>query len=145
MDVDRALAPAVSDRRGRRRDGARSRRERHPYSALPHTDREVVRSVHVHELHVRPLRKARMSLDQRPEPTYVRGITADDSVRIADRDRRELDLLAVEADGLPLPDVHVPNVDNDVVAVDVRGHVALADAQLHLPRAGLASQPGGCD
>jgi hypothetical protein len=57
-----------------------------------------MRTVDTHELDIRPLRETRVSLEQRAEPEQVPTFrfSPDDGVRIADRNRRELDLLAVD-------------------------------------------------
>ena len=60
------------------------------------------------------------------------GSPADDRVRIADRDRRELDLLAAHVDRLPLPHLDLADVHLDLVA---------ARACARGPRAGRRGSP----
>ena len=62
----------------------------------PDGDAELVVAVDPQELDVRALGKARVVLDQRSESQQIGavGLPPDHRVRIADRDRRELDLLA---------------------------------------------------
>ena len=103
----RALAPAVGDAGRAGRDRARARRERLPRPALPDADGDVVLAVHPDELDVRAFREALVVLDQRAEPQQLGavGMPPDDGVRVADRDRRQLDLLAVDVDRLGLADL----------------------------------------
>src|SRR4051794_11177622 len=102
MDVHRALAPTLCDRGRRGGDRAAARRERFAGPAFPDAHGDVVWSVDAHQLDVRALREATVSLDQRTEPEKLVAfrITSHDRMRIPDRDRRELDVLAADVDRL---------------------------------------------
>src|SRR5512132_1101547 len=93
MHRHRARAPAVRDRGGCGRYRARPRCRGLPRSALPHRDGQVVLAVDANDLDVRPFGKARMVLDVRTEPANVTRVVAYDRVRVADRDRNELDVV----------------------------------------------------
>src|SRR5438093_2874477 len=92
-EVDDDLAVAV--RGGGDRDRARPRRRRLPHAALPNPRRHLSRAVDTHDLHVRPLGKARIRLEARSNPSDLVRIAADDCVRVAHGNRYELD--AVDA------------------------------------------------
>src|SRR5262245_14802273 len=94
-----------------------------PRRPLPPRDRQVVSAGDAHELDVRPPGKARMALEPRTEPTDVSRVMAHDGVWIADRHRSEVDAV----DRLRLADLDAADLERDVVAVDARRHVALAD------------------
>ena len=58
-------------RRRRDCDRARAGRGRLPHPALPHARGHLAGTVDARDLHVRPVREARMRLEQRPEPRHV--------------------------------------------------------------------------
>src|SRR5205814_9138692 len=118
-DGVRALVPAVCNRSGSCRNGARAGREGFAGASLPDADREVVRTVDPDELDVRAFRKACVPLDAGPEPPQLGalGFAADHGVRVADRHRRELDPLVAEVEQLRLPHFDLPDVEPDEAAV----------------------------
>ena len=108
-EVHEHVALAVRRRRDRHR--ARPGRRRLPHAALPHARGHLAGPVDAHDLDVRPVRKARMRLEQRPDELDVVGVADDDRVRVADVD------------------------DGDVEARDAlaRDHLHLADLRLVQP------------
>ena len=140
-----ALAPAVRNGGGGGRDRARSRGQRLARSAFPHADRQVVRPVDTHELHVRALGKTRVTLDSRTEPEQLAafGLATDDSVWIAHRHRREVDSLVTEVERLRLPHFHLSDVQRDVaVRTDHGVEVARPDRDRDALGTRLAREPG---
>src|SRR4051812_11640582 len=148
MNGHRTLAPSVRDRGCCRGNRARPRGEGLPRSALPDADEDVIRTVHAHELDVRALREPLVVLDERPEPQQVAAVRlpADDGVRIADRDRRELDRLAVNVDRLPLSHLDLADVHLDLVATaHAPADLARADANGDLVLAASPREPARGD
>src|SRR5262245_23090264 len=145
---DRALAPAVRDRRRARSDRARPGGERLPRPPFPHADRQLVLIVHAHQLDVRALREARVMLDQRAETEQFGAIrqALDHGMRVPDRDRGELDVLAVDLDRLRLPDVDRAHLLLDVaLAAEPREHHARADEEPNLVGAAPSRKPARRD
>src|SRR6266545_473980 len=122
MNGDWAVAPPVRD--GGRSDRARagSGRERLPGPALPHAYGGLGAGIHAHELDVRTLRKARMILDERPEPQELGavGLPSDNGMRVPDRDGREGEREPVDVQAFGRRAVGVP--DDDVGPSAVFGH-----------------------
>src|SRR3954451_7650484 len=131
-DDDRALAV----RRRRDCNGARPRRARLPHPALPHARSYAPRRVDPCDLDVRPLREARVPLEQRPESRKVVRIADDDGVRIAHVDRDEVDPL----DALAPDELHRELLLDASMGVSERDHLALADTHARA----LGAEPG-CD
>jgi 2,3,4,5-tetrahydropyridine-2-carboxylate N-succinyltransferase len=105
---------AFAVRRGRDGDGARPGGARLTDAALPDTRPHAPRRLDVRHLDVRPLREARMPLEQRPHTLNLGWVAADDGVRVADRDRDELDAV----DRLRLPHLDCPQVLLDDAVAD---------------------------
>src|SRR3954447_10709239 len=118
-DDDRALAV----RRGRNCHGARPRRARLPHPALPHARGHAPRRVDPCDLDVRPLREARVPLEQRPESRKVVRVSDDDGVRGAHVDPDEVDPL----DALAPEHLHRELLLDASVGGSARDHLALAD------------------
>ena len=101
-----------------------------PCPALPDDDAEVARRVGPHELDVRALREALVALDKWAEPQQLIALrlAPEDGVRVADRDRRELEALAADLDRLGRADLGEPEIDLDLVSADTGGDEPLAQA-----------------
>src|SRR6476661_8975264 len=78
-------------RRSGYRDRARARSRRLPHATLPDARRHLARPLDADDLDVRPLREARMSLEARTELADPLRVAEHDRVRVADRDRSQLD------------------------------------------------------
>src|SRR4051794_3974141 len=102
-EVDEHLALVV--RRRGHRHGARARRTRLSDAALPDACGHLARAVDARDLHVGAAGKAPMRLEERAEPCDVNRVADHDGVRIADRDRRQLD----PVDRLAHADLHLPH------------------------------------
>src|SRR5206468_130871 len=112
--------------------------------ALPDADAKSVRSVDRDELDVRSVREAWVPFDERAEAQKVRalGLAANHRVRVADGDRRQLELLAVDVESLARADLDRADVHADARRVEHRrAHLARTDAQAHLVDAGAAREP----
>ena len=104
--------------------------------------------VDAHELDVRPRREALVVLDERAEAEELGavGVAADDRVRVADRDRRELDLGAVDRERLRGADLHSAHLGLDLEpAAHARDDLARPDGDDDLVGAAPAGQPAGGD
>src|SRR6266545_4037 len=138
MNGDWAVAPPVRD--GGRSDRARagSGRERLPGPALPHAYGGLRAGVHAHELDVRTLRKARMILDERPEPQELGavGLPSDNGMRVPDRDGREGGREPVDVQAFGRRDLDGSHVHLDLPRADDDGHVL---------EAGAPGEPAGRD
>ena len=105
-------------------------------------------AVHADELDVRALREARVVLDQRAKTEQLGAIrhSLDHSVRVADRDRSQLDLVAVDVDRLRLPDGDRAHLLLDVATTaQPCQDRAWADEDPHLVGAGPPRQPARSD
>src|SRR5215213_9683679 len=129
-DDDRALTV----RRRRYGHGARPRRARLPHPALPHARGHAPRRVDARDLDVRPLRKARVPLEQRPDAWKVVRIADDDGVRVPDVHRDEVDPL----DALRPQDLDRELLLDPSVGGPARDDFALADAHARA----LGAEPG---
>src|SRR3954453_11011038 len=144
VDLNGALAPSVRDGRRAGGDGARARGERLPRPALPDADSDVVSAVDAHELDVRSLGEALVRLDERAEAQQLRalGVAADDRVRVADRDGRQLDAFALDGDRLGLADLDSPHLLLDLAAAaHRRRHLPRPYDDSHLVAAAAAREP----
>ncbi len=86
-------------------------------------DPHVVRPVDANQLDVRAKGEALVVLDQRAqaEELVALRLAADDCMRVADRDRDELDGLVADVDRLRLPHLDRADVHLDLLAVAHRG------------------------
>ena len=148
VNGDRAVAPAPRHRRACDGTGARAGGERLPRPALPDGDSRVAPRVDTHELHVRPLGKAGMVLDERAEPQELRalGISADDRVRVADGDGRELERQSVDFELLRIANLHAPHLGLNLEPSSHRcSDLPRADRHPDLVPSRLARQPTRSD
>ena len=105
-------------------------------------------AVDSYELDVRPLRKPLVVLDRRPEPEelVVLGRVPDDRVRVADRNRDHLVLLAVDLERFPLPHLDLAHLRLDLLPVaHRRDDVAGPDADPDAVEPVTPGQPAGGD
>src|SRR5947209_4743718 len=112
---------AFAVRRSCNSDGARPRRGGLADAPLPDPAAHLAGAVDADDLHVRSGWEPRMRLEERPDAHDLIRVAAHDGVRVADRDRDELDPL----DGLPRANLDLAHVRLELAVVEhAGGHVA---------------------